>query len=152
MKIGAFCSISDGVTIFLGGNHRTDWVTTYPFSVLRESAKDLVGHPATKGDVVIGNDVWIAYGATILSGVEIGNGAVIGAQAVVTKSVLPYSIVAGNPARHIKFRFAEHEIEILQSLAWWDWPEDKLDKAMPLLLSENIAGLKEFSDAYDMSV
>lgn len=108
LKIGKFCSIADDVKIFLGGNHRMDWITTYPFSALKEEwpeAKDVKGHPATKGDVVIGNDVWIGYGATILSGVKIGNGAVIGAMAVVSKDVEPYSVVVGNPALEVKKDF-----------------------------------------------
>ena len=77
LRIGAFCSISDEVTIFLGGDHRTDWITTYPFSDFRDSAKGITGHPRTKGDVIVGNDVWIGYGATILSGVRINNGAAV---------------------------------------------------------------------------
>jgi acetyltransferase-like isoleucine patch superfamily enzyme len=152
MKIGAFCSISDGVTIFLGGNHRIDWLTTYPFPVFRESAKQFEGHPATRGDVVIGSDVWIGYGATIMSGVEIGNGAVVGAQAVVTKSVPPYTVVAGNPAKVIRTRFPQEDVDVLQELAWWNWADEKIDQAMPFLLSGNIPGLKSFSQTYDPKI
>lgn len=145
LKVGAFCSIAVDVTIFLGGNHRIDWITTYPFPVLRESAKGIKGHPATKGDVIIGNDVWIAAGATILSGVCIGDGAVIGACAVVTKDVPPYGIVAGNPAKLIRLRFSEEEIETLEKMAWWNWPDAKIDAAMPLLLAGNVAALRDFA-------
>ena len=102
--------------IFLGGNHRTDWNTTYHFSVLWESAKNINGHPASKGDVIIGHDVWIGEGAVILSGVRIGNGAVIGAHAVVTRDVPSYQIVAGNPAKIMKPRFTHDEIVILEKL------------------------------------
>lgn len=105
LKIGKFCSISDEVTIVLGGNHRYDWVTTYPFSALYKEwpeASGIIGHPASKGDIVIGNDVWIGFGSIILSGVKIGDGAVIGAGSVVTKDVLPYTIAGGNPAVEIK--------------------------------------------------
>lgn len=101
LKIGSFCSFSTEVKIFLGGEHRTDWVTTYPFNKLWKSAKTFTGHPSTKGDVIIGNDVWVGHAAVILSGVMIGDGAVVGANAVVTKNVPPYGIVAGNPARLI---------------------------------------------------
>jgi acetyltransferase-like isoleucine patch superfamily enzyme len=147
LKVGSFCSIAVDVTIFLGGNHRIDWITTYPFPVMRESAKNIPGHPATKGDVIIGNDVWIAAGATILSGVRIGNGAVIGACSVVTKDVPPYGIVAGNPAKLVRFRFSEEEIATLEKIAWWDWPDAKIDTAMPLLLAGDVAAFCAFAQA-----
>ncbi len=89
LKIGKYCSISRGVTIFLGSEHRIDWVSTYPFPYLWEEGKSIKGHPATKGDVVIGNDVWIGYGVTILSGVCIEDGAVIGACSLVSQDVPP---------------------------------------------------------------
>ena len=145
LKVGSFCSIAGGVTIFLGGNHRTDWVTTYPFPEFRESARTIPGAVATKGDVIIGNDVWIASGATIMSGVTIGNGAVIGACSVVTRSVPAYGIVAGNPAKLVRMRFTPEEIASLEKLAWWNWPDSKIDAAMPLLLSGDIPGLVAFA-------
>src|SRR4051812_5744582 len=83
LRVGAFCSFARGVTIILNGEHRTDWVTTYPFPKLRDSARSLTGHVASRGDVAIGNDVWVGHGATILAGVTIGDGAVVGASAVV---------------------------------------------------------------------
>lgn len=152
LKVGNYCSISGGVKILLGGNHRSDWVTTYPFSVLRESARQIKGHPVSRGDVVIGHDVWIGIEAIILSGVNIGNGAIIGASAVVSRDVPAYSVVAGNPAKVVKKRFSEDNITILQSLKWWHWNDKKLDAAMPYLLSENISGLKAFSLNYDLEV
>jgi acetyltransferase-like isoleucine patch superfamily enzyme len=145
LKVGSFCSISDKVTIFLGGNHRVDWITTYPFTMFRDSAKNIKGHPATKGDVIIGNDVWIGSGATILSGVQIGNGAVIGACSVVTKDIPSYAIVGGNPAKLLRMRFTTDKIVSLERLAWWNWPDDKLDIAMPLLLAADVSALETFA-------
>jgi acetyltransferase-like isoleucine patch superfamily enzyme len=148
LKIGSFCSIAGEVTIFLGGNHRIDWITTYPFPEFRERAKGTPDFRITKGDVIIGNDVWIGNGASIMSGVQIGNGAVIGTSSVVTKNVPPYGIVAGNPARLIRFRFAPGEIAMLEKLAWWDWPDAMIDAAMPVLLSGNIPALNEFATSH----
>lgn len=137
LKIGRFCSIADGVIILLGGEHRVDWVTTHPVNILF-GVKRVAGLPRTKGDVVIGNDVWIGREALILSGVTIGNGAVIAARSVVTEDVLPYAIVAGNPAKFIRFRFKKSIIADLQKIAWWNWPMSKIEEAWPLLLSSDI--------------
>ena len=152
LKVGNYCSISGGVKILLGGNHRADWVTTYPFSVFRKSAKHIKGHPVSRGDVVIGHDVWIGLDAIVLSGVNIGNGAIVGASAVVSRDVPAYTIVAGNPARVIRQRFSDEDITILQALKWWYWNDAKLDAAMPYLLDENIYGLNTFSQKYDLEV
>jgi acetyltransferase-like isoleucine patch superfamily enzyme len=146
LVVGKYCSIARGVTIFLGGNHRIDWVTTYPFNVFaywREDTRE-EGHPWTRGDVVIENDVWLGDGCTILSGVRVCNGAVVAARAVVAKDVPPYAIVAGNPARIIKYRFDADRIALLQQLQWWDWPEQRIRAAMSKLLSpEPLALLEE---------
>src|SRR3989442_11193356 len=117
VRIGRFCSIAPGVAILVGGEHCIDWVSTYPFMILFERAKGLPWPARTKGDVVIGHDVWIGQDALILSGVTIGNGAVIGARSVVTRDVEPYSIVMGVPARHVRFRFDLATIEALQKIA-----------------------------------
>lgn len=139
LKVGAFCSFAAGVKIFLGGEHRTDWVTTFPFPALwKEQAGHIQGHPKTRGDVIIGNDVWIGAEAVIMSGVRIGDGAVVGARAVVTRDVPPYAIVAGNPAVLIRLRFAEQVIERLREIAWWNWSDERITRLMPLLLSERI--------------
>lgn len=141
LRIGKFCSIADHVSLFLGGNHRTDWVTTYPFSAfapLWPEAAGIKGHPGTNGDIVIGNDVWLASGCTILSGVGIGDGAAIAARAVVTKDVPPYAIVAGNPAQIVRYRFDPQTIERLLRIRWWDWPNSRIRAAMPLMLSSDI--------------
>ena len=146
LSMGAFCSIAPGVKIFLGGEHRTDWVTTYPFNILWEKGRKFTGHPKTKGDVIIGNDVWIGSEALILSGVTIGSGAVIGARAVVVSAVPPYAVVAGNPARVVTSRFSGEIIDRLLGMKWWDWDNARIEKALPLLLN---AEIESFLSAVD---
>jgi len=139
--IGRYTSIADRVRIFLGGEHRTEWITTYPFPALTQywpEGSEIAGHPKTKGDVIIGNDVWIGSSATILSGVRIGDGAVIGANAVVAKDVPPYAIVSGNPARIIRYRFKRSLIKKLLRIKWWDWPEKKVRENINVLSSSDI--------------
>ena len=145
LTIGKYCSISADVTIFLGGEHRIDWVSTYPFSALWEEAKLISGHPSAKGDVIIGNDVWIGYGVTLLSGVTIGDGAAIGACSVVTRDVPPYAITAGNPAQVIRYRFDEETVQKLLQIKWWDWPDEKVKQNVRLICSDSIhAFIKKF--------
>ena len=123
-----------------GGEHRVDWVTTYPFSAIWPAvAGHIPGHPKTKGNVIIGNDVWIGMNVFILSGVTIGDGAVVGAGALVSKDVPPYAIVGGNPAKIIRYRFDPQTIKKLLSIAWWNWSDDEIIKAMPFLLSNDIS-------------
>lgn len=136
LSIGAFCSIADSVTVLLGGNHRTDWGTTFPFGhVFGEQLgnSDIVGHPATNGDVVIGNDVWIGAGATILSGVSIGDGAVIAANSMVGKDIGAYEIWAGNPATYRKDRFTKEIIDQFLALRWWELDTAAIQRIAPLL-------------------
>ena len=124
---------------FLGGNHRTDWITTFPFGHIYQDelgGTDILGHPATKGDVVIGNDVWIGSGVSIMSGINVGNGAVISANACVTKDVAPYNIVAGNPAKSVKQRFDDEIVDILLRLKWWDLPLDDIKNITRILSSK----------------
>ncbi len=145
LAVGSFTSIASGVQIFLGGEHRTDWVTTFPFNVLWRR-NDITGHPKTKGDVIIGNDVWIATDAVIMSGVTIGDGAVIGARAVVAKNVAPYAIVAGNPAVVMKKRFDDATIQRLLEVQWWNWSDAKIKNALPLLLNDDIEKFLKFAE------
>ena len=143
LSIGSFCSIADNITVFLGGNHRIDWVSTYPFPEFHEEWRNSEGiknYQATKGNVVVKNDVWIGSGASILSGVTIGNGAVVAANSVVTKDIAPYEVVGGNPAKHMKYRFSQHQIRELLKIAWWEWEDAKIADHIRLLCSDNIDG------------
>lgn len=139
LKVGRYCSFADGVQIFLGGNHPMDWVTTYPFIEEFGWPKiDNLDLPGTNGDVIIGNDVWVGSRATIMSGVTLADGCVVGAHAVVAKSVAPYEIVVGNPARSVRSRFNAATIEALLEIKWWDWDEEKVRKFTPALMSNNL--------------
>lgn len=152
LVIGKFCSIAHDVTIFLGGNHRADWITTYPFNVLTEffpESEDIKGHPSTKGAVIIGNDVWIGRSVTILSGVTIGHGAIIAAGSVVTKNIGDYEIWGGNPAKIIRKRFEEKEISQLLDLKWWDWNIEKIKKNTHILCSSNLSHLHEIKENFN---
>lgn len=145
LKIGRFCSIADNVTIMLGGNHRTDWISTYPFNALiPEVYGDIKGHPSTDGDIVIGNDVWIARDAKIMSGITIGDGAVIAANAVVTHSVPPYTVVGGVPARVLKTRFKVYDVYRLRKMQWWNWSLSDIATAVPLIQSNDIDALWDY--------
>jgi acetyltransferase-like isoleucine patch superfamily enzyme len=134
VSIGKFCSIADGVTLYCGGEHRIDWVSAYNFG----EKMGCGSCTRSNGKVTIGNDVWIGDGALLLSGVTVADGAVIGARAVVTKDVAPYEIVAGNPARHIRYRFSEGQIAALQAICWWEWPIEKIRENFDLILSDDI--------------
>jgi virginiamycin A acetyltransferase len=145
LKIGKFCSIAEGVKIILGGEHRTKWLSTYPFNVIYKEFSFIEGHPHTKGDVNIGNDVWIGTDAIILSGVCIGNGAVIAARSVVTKNVPDYAIVGGNPAKIIRMRFNKKQINILLKLKWWEKDIEDIKKIVKILLSSDINKLNQLN-------
>lgn len=136
LKIGSYCSIGPNVTILLGGEHRFNWISSYPFNKIFKENAHLMGHPYSKGNVVIGNDVWIGAGVIILSGIEIGNGAIIGAGSVVRNKVAAYSVVAGNPAEFLFYRFNKEIIDKIENIAWWNWPEEKVIAMAPILMSE----------------
>jgi len=145
LVIGSFCSIGSGAAFIMAGNqgHRRDWISTFPFYWMPEI--DAFGgarngfEPA--GDTVIGNDVWIGTEAIVMPGVKIGHGAVIGTRALVTKDVEPYAIVGGNPSKTLRMRFVEADIARLLELRWWDWSDDELKSAMPLLTDGDISAL-----------
>lgn len=141
--VGNFCSLAGNIKVYLGGNHKTDWVTTYPFGTVNKAVfntfnVDDHGHPSTKGNVIIGNDVWIGDNVTIMSGVTIGDGAVIACNSHVVKNVEPYSITGGNPAQLIKYRFTSEQIEQLLKIKWWFWDDAKINRFTHLLCNDNI--------------
>jgi acetyltransferase-like isoleucine patch superfamily enzyme len=140
ISVGAFCSINSSAQILAGGLHHHEWVTSFAMRVRLELPGQFEdGHPWSKGDVVIGNDVWIGLEALVMSGVTIGHGAVVGARAVVTHDIPPYAVVAGVPARVIKYRFPVAERVALQRIAWWDWSDEKVIDNVDLLCSPRIA-------------
>ncbi len=141
IQIGSFCSLAHHISFLGVCNHRTDWVTTFPFGKKDQDIFpnfDGSGSCVHKGPIKIGNDVWIGQGATIQSGVTIGDGAVVAANAHVVKSVPPYSVVGGNPARVIKMRFTKDQREALLRIQWWDWATEKINQELPLLCSGKV--------------
>lgn len=138
--IGNYCSIGSGVVFVMAGNqgHRTDWLSTFPFYYQANIFKEAKNPYEKAGDTNIGHDVWIGSEAMIMPGVTIGTGAVIAARAVVTKDVLPYSIVGGNPAEHIKYRFSQIQIDKLLKEKWWNWNEEKVKEHMHILCSNQL--------------
>ncbi|MCL2917079.1 type B chloramphenicol O-acetyltransferase [Shewanella litorisediminis] len=145
--IGNFCSIGSGAVFMMAGNqgHRTDWVTTFPFFYQdNPHFAGAVDGFRRAGNTVVGNDVWIGSEAMIMPGVTIGDGAVIASRALVTRDVAPYEIVGANPARHIRFRFDERQIQQLLEMTWWHWSDAELQGAMALLCSGDIDGLYQY--------
>jgi len=144
--IGHFCSIGANINMYLNENHRYDWVTTYPFGLIHQNIfknynkniEFLHSMSRGNGDIIVGNDVWIGSGASIMSGVTVGDGAVIAAHSHVVMNVEPYSIVGGNPAKHIKYRFNEEQIQKLLEIKWWNLQDSEINKNIPLLLSNKI--------------
>lgn len=142
--IGKFCQIAAGVRFIMNGsNHAMDGVSTYPFKVFggEWALKDPM-RVINKGDTVIGNDVWIGNSATVMQGIKVGDGAIIGTNSLVTKDVAPYTIVGGNPAREIRKRFDDDTIAFLLALRWWDWDVNKITENIGLIANGNIQDLK----------
>ena len=148
VRLGRYNSIGRDCNFFLHANHRPDWITTTSqlLGAVTPEIADMhmkMGHPTCKGDIVIENDVWIGATSTIMSGVKISNGAVVGGGAVVTKDVPPYAIVAGNPAKVVKYRFSEEQISGLLKIAWWDWEEEQIKENAMLLWSDSVSKFVE---------
>lgn len=148
LVIGKFCSIACGAKfLFNSANHALSPLTTYPFPIFFEEWDLDVERVAeawdNKGDIVIGSDVWIGYEAVILAGVAIGDGAVVGTRAVVTRDVPPYTIVGGIPARPIRRRFSDQTIDRLLALRWWDWPPERIKAALPAIQAGDISALEQ---------
>lgn len=143
--IGKFCMIaSDVIFIMNGANHLSESISAYPFAIFGKdwaNAMEEKSYPV-KGDTAVGNDVWIGYGATIMPGVTIGDGAIIATKSVVTKDVAPYSIVGGNPAKEIRKRFSKDKIEQLLAMRWWDWPIEQITAQVHHLTGTDIEHLK----------
>ena len=147
LVIGKFCSIACGAKfIFTSANHTLKSLSTYPFPIFFEEwgldSANITEAWDKKGDIVIGNDVWIGYEAVILSGVTVGDGAIIGTRAVVTKDVPPYTIVGGIPARYIRRRFDEKTVTKLMELKWWEWSDEKIKENLSAIQSGRINELK----------
>lgn len=143
--IGKFCMIASDVRFIMNGaNHLTNAITSYPFAIFGKDWADAMDGKAypSKGDTIIGNDVWIGFNATIMAGVKVGDGAIIATNAVVTKDVEPYTIVGGNPAKEIKKRFSKESIDTLLSLKWWDWDIEKITQNVQILTGNDIQALK----------
>jgi acetyltransferase-like isoleucine patch superfamily enzyme len=145
--IGNYCSVAADAHFYVGGMHPLHWVSTYGLREMFELPGAFVGEmPASRGDVEVGHDCWITEGATVLSGVRIGNGAVVATRAVVTRDVAPYAIVAGNPAREIGRRFSDEQIAALERIAWWHWDHEVVLERVDQL---NGASVDDFIAAYD---
>ncbi len=143
--IGKFCAIATNVKFIMNGaNHKLDGISTYPFPIFSngwETAMNLLIELPSKGDTVIGNDVWIGYESVIMPGVKIGDGAIIAAKSVVVKDVPAYTVVGGNPAGLIKQRFSDAEVAQLLQIRWWDWEIDKISRNINLIMQSDIKAL-----------
>ena len=146
LKIGRFCSIACGARFpFTSGNHSLKSLSTYTFPIFFEEWEldraDITSAWDNKGDIIVGNDVWIGFEAVIMQGVKIGDGAIIGSRAVVTKDVEPYTIVGGVPAKPIRKRFGDETIKALLDLRWWDFPAEKIKENLPAIQAGDINNL-----------
>lgn len=144
LTIGKYCQIAHGVR-FVGSsaNHATDGLSTFPFAVF--DPETMLGYQPDTRDTVIGNDVWLGYGAMVLPGARIGNGVIVGAGSVVRGTVPDFAVVTGNPAQVVKMRFSPEEVARLNALAWWDWPAETVAAARPALESGDVAALERFA-------
>jgi acetyltransferase-like isoleucine patch superfamily enzyme len=142
LAIGKFCSIATGVTFAFWGRHHVEDITTYPFEYI-DGWPDVEASPISGEDIVIGNDVWIANNVLVMQGANVGDGAVLGANSVVAGNVRPYFIAVGNPAREIRRRFNDYEVEMLLEMRWWDWPVDVIKEHLSVICSPDVEKLYE---------
>lgn len=149
LEVGSFCSIGQNIKIYLGGNHDTQRVSTYPFGHVSQESFPYHGrgHPKLSKPVIIGSDVWIGDNVTIMSGVVIRDGAVVANGSHLTRDVDFYSIVGGNPAKLIRYRFSPEVIERLLNVAWWDWDDSKINEHLYLLCSPDIVKFLDSAEA-----
>ena len=146
LVIGKFCALARGVKFIMNGaNHKLTGFSTYPFGIFGQGWEAAVPAPAdlpSRGDTVVGNDVWIGYDALVLPGVKIGNGAIVAARAVVVKDVPAYAVVGGNPAQVLKSRFPPETVAALERIAWWNWPDEKVTRHLHAIVSADLAALQ----------
>ncbi len=147
--IGKFCAIARGVKFIMNGaNHKISGISTYPFQIFGNGWEKVMPEMSDlpyKGDTVIENDVWLGYDSLVMPGVRIGNGAVIAARSVVVKDVPAYAVVGGNPATLIRYRFPPESINVLEQIAWWDWPIERITKHLDLITSGDVDALRQCS-------
>ncbi|MEV0359591.1 CatB-related O-acetyltransferase [Nocardia sp. NPDC050697] len=145
LVIGKFCALATGVRFIMNGaNHRMDGVSTFPFPTLGGSWAehiDLLTELPNRGDTVLGNDVWLGYGVTVMPGVRIGHGAIVAAGSVVTRDIPDYAVAGGNPARVLRKRYTDNDIARLLAVAWWDWPVEHLSAQVRVLMSGSVDDL-----------
>ena len=146
LVIGKFCALARGVKFIMNGaNHKLTGFSTYPFGIFGQGWEAAVPAPAdlpSRGDTVVGNDVWIGYDALVMPGVKIGNGAIVAARAVVVKDVPAYAVVGGNPAQVFKTRFPPETVAALERIAWWNWPVEKVTRHLQAIVSADLAALQ----------
>ncbi|KAA9131671.1 Vat family streptogramin A O-acetyltransferase [Marinihelvus fidelis] len=146
LVIGKFCAIARGVRFIMNGaNHKLSGISTYPFQIFGNGWEKVTPQPGElpyKGDTVVGNDVWIGYESVIMPGVNIGNGAIVSARSVVVSDVPPYTIVGGNPARPIRQRFDAATVDVLNDMAWWNWPIEKITRCLDRIVSGDVDALE----------
>jgi virginiamycin A acetyltransferase len=144
--IGKFCALARGVKFIMNGaNHKLSGISTYPFQIFGHGWQKVMPEPGDlpfKGDTVVGNDVWIGYEALVMPGVTIGNGAIVASRSVVVSDVPAYTIVGGNPAKPLKQRFSTDVIEVLEAIAWWDWPIEKITRHLDVIVSGDVQALQ----------
>ena len=149
LVIGRYTALATGVTFLMAGaNHRIAGLSTYPFPLMGGdwvAGMPLFRDRELRGDTVVGNDAWLGYRVTVLPGVRIGDGAIVGAGAVVTADVPPYAVAVGNPARVLRLRFPERDIERLQRIRWWDWPAEEVSAALQVIMAADVDELEKLA-------